>query len=285
MSSDDRYALPQPPELEPSQSALHPRERRRANVAIIVSFICAVFTGWYAWDTHQMRLDVEKATRMQAEDTRRARAASERSARAAESSAGAAGQSISLFRELVATWRRSASDARAIARLDLEPDVRVDATLYPIKTAAREIPPSIVISNVGPVEAVQVKLIFISIRRKGDKGLGAIHDSGDEWSIDTLGPGRSATIDPTAAVRGVNIVFPPEQHAILLRVEYKRDPDRKLFLGFLIFLLSRDGRWVDDNDTSVQSEQYRVTRELIESKESQLSFDSYGVRPKHLRSR
>jgi hypothetical protein len=285
MSSDDRYALPQPPEPEPSQAALHPRERRRATVAIMVSFLCAVFTGWYAWDTHQMRLYAEKASSTQAEEAKETRAASERSAQAAERSAGAAEQSIFLSRELVATWRGSASDARAVARLDLEPDVRVNATLYPIKTSTREIPPNIVVSNVGPVEAVQVKLIFIAMRRRGDKSLFAIHDSGDEWSIDSLGPGKSASFDLTAAVRGVAMVYPPEQHAVLLRAEWRRDPDRKLFRGFLIFPLSRDGRWVSDSDSSVKSDEYRATRELIEVKESQLSFDSPFARPMTPRSR
>jgi hypothetical protein len=103
-------------------------------LAILISFLCAAFTGWYAWDTHEMRLDAQRAAMTQAEESKQARAAAERSAQAAERSAGAAERSMSIFRELVAMWRGSASDVRAITRLDLKPDIRINATLYPIKT-------------------------------------------------------------------------------------------------------------------------------------------------------
>jgi hypothetical protein len=278
MSGDDRFALPQRPKPEPSQSPLHPRERHRADVAILVSALCAAFTAWYAWDTHQMRLDAEKSGRMQAEEMKQARAAVEQSAKAAERSAEAAEKNISVFRELAATWRGSASDARAIARLDLEPEIRVYATLYPIKTPTGEIPPNILIKNVGPVEAVQVKLSLINIRRKGNtSGMGAMLNGDDEWSIDSLGPGRSTSIDASQALRGVVAIGLPHQNA--LRAEWRRDPDRKLFHGYLIFLLSPDGRWVGDNDTSVASEEYRSTRDLIQSHQSRFAFDGLFAVP------
>lgn len=52
--------------------------------AILASLAAAGFTGWYAWDTHGMRTDAEKAAKEQREDVKQAREAAQRSARASE---------------------------------------------------------------------------------------------------------------------------------------------------------------------------------------------------------
>ena len=65
-------------------------ERWSSVAALPVAIAAAAFTGWYAWDTHQMRLDARRASERQTADIQHSRAASERSAMAAERSAAAA---------------------------------------------------------------------------------------------------------------------------------------------------------------------------------------------------
>ena len=66
--SDNRYALPTPPPPEPIAPVPHRKELRRANLAIAVAFLCAVFTAWYAWEQHQFRIEAKQASDAQAKD-------------------------------------------------------------------------------------------------------------------------------------------------------------------------------------------------------------------------
>jgi hypothetical protein len=89
--ADDQYLLP---EHEPPWWKRVSAERWISLAALLVALAAAGFTGWYAWDTHQMRLDARRAAEEQSADTRHSRVASERSAEAAERSAKAAEEAL-----------------------------------------------------------------------------------------------------------------------------------------------------------------------------------------------
>ncbi len=85
--SDEHYVLPGP--KTPWWRRIS-AERWISLAALLVALAAATFTGWYAWDTHQMRLGSQKDAVKQNAEIQRSRAASERSATAAERSAAAA---------------------------------------------------------------------------------------------------------------------------------------------------------------------------------------------------
>lgn len=81
----------------PTQPPLHPHERRRANIAIAIAAVAAIFSGVQAYESHQSRLNSQKALAAQTKtleaqtrDAERSRIAAEKSADAASRSAEAA---------------------------------------------------------------------------------------------------------------------------------------------------------------------------------------------------
>jgi hypothetical protein len=80
--SDEQYLLPVRPATPWYRRV--PAERWISIAAILVALSAAVFTGWYAWDTHQIRLESQRTGERQNVEIQHSRAASERSAAAAE---------------------------------------------------------------------------------------------------------------------------------------------------------------------------------------------------------
>jgi hypothetical protein len=114
--ADQRYILPPPP--RPWYQRIS-ADRWFSILAILASVAAAGFTGWYAWDTHGMRLDAQDAAKKQAQDVKLAREAAERSANAAvllgegmKKSANAAQQSAELAGKTVAVMQNIAGFAR-----------------------------------------------------------------------------------------------------------------------------------------------------------------------------
>jgi hypothetical protein len=108
--SDEQYALPRHPPPEPTAPVQHPRERRRANIAICIAVAAAFGSTWQAWEVRETRKAGKQASDAQALDVERSRKAAEdsaaaakkladgmeRSAKAAELSAEAGRNSLSL---------------------------------------------------------------------------------------------------------------------------------------------------------------------------------------------
>ena len=80
---EDRYALPPPPPRPWYQRIS--ADRWFSLAAIFAALAAAAFTGWYAWDTHGMRIDAQIAAKKQIDDVKLAREAAQRSADAAVS--------------------------------------------------------------------------------------------------------------------------------------------------------------------------------------------------------
>jgi hypothetical protein len=102
---DDRYLIPPPAR---SWCRRISADRWFSIVAILASLAAAIFTGFYAWDTHGMRLDAQEAARKQSEDVKRARQAAEKSAVAAEKSAAAADKLADAMKESAKAAEQSA---------------------------------------------------------------------------------------------------------------------------------------------------------------------------------
>jgi hypothetical protein len=62
---DDQYLLPRPPQAESTQPPEHPKEQRRANIALFIALLAAGFTAWQAWEGHEARLDANETSRVE----------------------------------------------------------------------------------------------------------------------------------------------------------------------------------------------------------------------------
>jgi predicted negative regulator of RcsB-dependent stress response len=75
-----------------TQLEQHPKEQRRANIAIAVACLAAIFAGWQAWEARQARADARTSSDAQKADVERSRQAAEASAVAAQNLASSGEQ-------------------------------------------------------------------------------------------------------------------------------------------------------------------------------------------------
>lgn len=160
------------------------------------------------------------------------------------------------------------NDNRRVEKLDLEPEIYFSATLKENKDA--NIPPHFVIGNIGPVEAVQVEIQFITHYYNGVSGtIGVSGMSSEEhWSIDELFP-----LDYSAHVvskffldTNARLYEPIEHNIIEARILYRRNPDRKLFVKRAFYFISPEGIWVPENSSALKSDIYsKMKQELLET--------------------
>jgi hypothetical protein len=68
---EDKYQITLPHEPEKTQLAQHPREQRRATIAILIAIIASGFTGWQAWEARQARIDARTAANQARDDSKR----------------------------------------------------------------------------------------------------------------------------------------------------------------------------------------------------------------------
>jgi hypothetical protein len=165
--ADQRYIIPTP--LRPWYQRIS-ADRWFSLAAILASAVAAAFTGWYAWDTHGMRVDAQKAANRQEADVRVARDAAVRSAdaailladgmkksaEAAQTSAELAKQSVQAFRDLSVTQRNQLIASERNFRLDQRPRIDFEVTLSGEKniTLAKPILVTIFVRNRGKTPAL-----------------------------------------------------------------------------------------------------------------------------------
>jgi hypothetical protein len=107
-------------EPERTQPAQHPREQRRANIAVGVACLAGFFTAWQAYEARQTRVDAKNAWLNQAKDVERARKAAEDSAVAAMLLAAVGKQSLSISDRGALASERSARAAEQSLRTSKE---------------------------------------------------------------------------------------------------------------------------------------------------------------------
>lgn len=124
--SDDRYLIPEPPKPDETQRALHPRERVRANIAIGVALVAALFTGIQAWEAHTARIQAQNAAADQKTAVEIARDAAVSGQKAAESSAAAAWASVGKLADLSGTIGSQVKNAQSNFSLEHTPSIGMD---------------------------------------------------------------------------------------------------------------------------------------------------------------
>ncbi|MGD0909076.1 MAG: hypothetical protein ABSA96_15955 [Candidatus Acidiferrales bacterium] len=127
---EDKYRIPLPPEPEETQLEQHPREQKRATIAILIAIIASSFTGWQAWEARQARIDSRTAATQARDEAKRTFDLQVQQVRssedAAKHSADLAAQSVAAFRDLVATGRAQLKQSAEMFQADQRPRLYPD---------------------------------------------------------------------------------------------------------------------------------------------------------------
>jgi hypothetical protein len=151
-------------------------------------------------------------------------------------------------------------DARIISGFDLEPHIKVNASINKNKFKIFYI----LIHNSGPVDALQLEASLITHRyfekEKQIRVSGAGSDS--SFAIPKLEPLKSAAFEVSEHFLYVNaMIQKPKEHNVLeLRVTYRRPPDFALFSESAFYFVNPDGLWVPESSNSLKPDVYNMIK-------------------------
>ena len=197
---------------------------------------------------------------------------------------------IAIFALLVAGYsariaREARSDSRKVLHLDLEPDIKSRGF-----TVREEIPGFIVlgsnchltIQNDGPIDAIQLLVRLGHRRFNSSKGFldATVSGTDAEWKIDELAPGKSENIGIDCSLIDVSEIFPEvpaEEKLVELRISYRRDSDRKMFVKRGVYFFNPRGECVNDRHGSVSTPEYDAIKKAAQKSWDPTRSDSMGV--------
>ncbi len=135
--SDKDLEIPQPKPAEPTQPAPHPKEHRRATIALWISCIAAFFallaaTGsvWQAVEVRQTRFENHKALDAQAQDVERSRRAAEDSVRMAQRMSEAFARTVTLANDTLKINQQQLKTSLTHLEIDQRPWLEVTNTVH-----------------------------------------------------------------------------------------------------------------------------------------------------------
>jgi len=167
-----------------------------------------------------------------------------------------AGSALLVSSRSCSVAEQASNDIRAIERLDLEPLISFDMEFRQIK----KYPPHLVLTNLGPIDAVQVSIQLVAMRYDSLKNIIRIRTFGSEvqWSISKLEvmQPKYFTIPQHWVETNSRIAEPPEHNVIEACIVYRRDPDRKIYGRRALYFINPEGMWVSERDQSINSERY-----------------------------
>lgn len=173
-----------------------------------------------------------------------------------------------------ATTAHKASDlSRTLAKLDFRPDVRIHSRFQDIA----RFPPHVSLTNIGPVDAVQVTVKMYSHRYFPSLGKISftLECSENNAFFERIEPRgrevvkfREGWLDSNARVQ-----VPPQHNILEIRIEYRRDQDLEAFNFSAFYYVNSDGRWVSETDSSLREPIYHTLKEAANDHSS--SFPQY----------
>ena len=173
---------------------------------------------------------------------------------------------VALIISVLALWISYCSyrDSRAVAKLDIWPEIELDGSLVP----KRKMPRYVAVSNRGPGDALELSVQLLShfYDRPKDRTM-SIYGSQEEFHYKVLKAQDSARITLSDHWFDVNAQLqkPKDHNVIEIRIEYRRPADMKKRKMSAYFFLSPDGIWVSENSNSIDGEPYdSLKREIFE---------------------
>ena len=155
-------------------------------------------------------------------------------------------------------------NAKILNKLDFRPTLCLRTQLYEINN---KIPAHINIKNTGPVDAVQFQIQLYFLRYLPTKKKVGIAATGSDlqWTHDRLPPLKEININInriSLANMLPSIRSDEEQYRILeIRLTYRREVDLKEYSESAFYFTNPKGRFVNENDNSLDSEIYTAIKE------------------------
>jgi hypothetical protein len=144
---------------------------------------------------------------------------------------------------------------------DLKPTIELNTEFSSIK----DTPPYITVKNRGPVDALQMVIEFTSLRYIDPMRKIAIMSTGSDWrwEISKLEPLDRKAFKLPPSLLGVNTRMqdPLYYNVLEVSIEYLRDPDRKQFKESAFYFINSEGRWVTENDSSINTDKYKKIKQ------------------------
>ena len=146
-------------------------------------------------------------------------------------------------------------DSRAVAKLDIWPEIELDSSLV----LKQKMPRNVTVSNRGPGDALELSVQLLShfYDRPKDR-IRSLYGSQEEFHYKVLKAQNSERITLSDHWLDVNAQTqkPKDHNVIEIRIEYRRPADMKKRKMSAYFFLSPEGIWVSEISGSIVGEPY-----------------------------
>jgi hypothetical protein len=165
-----------------------------------------------------------------------------------------------------------------ISKLDLRPIIELN-TLF---KSIGKIPPHLSLTNIGPIEAQQVKIRMISHRYipKQNKILISMSDSSNDIFEEKINPQETKSHKFPEGWLNTNarIQSPPQHNVMEIQITYRRPQDLEKYDESAYYFVNPDGIWVPEKSNSLNSELYDSIKAAIFNidKEKMYIYKEFG---------
>jgi hypothetical protein len=150
-----------------------------------------------------------------------------------------------------------------LAKLNFRPILQLDTTFQSIG----KLPPHFSVTNVGPVEAQQIKILRISHRYSSDanKIFASGSASTNDVFIEKLNPQESKSYKFHLDWINTNArLHEPVQHNVMeIKITYRRPQDLEEYDESAYYFVNPDGLWVSEASSSLNSTLYESIKSAI----------------------
>jgi len=180
---------------------------------------------------------------------------------------------ISVVAVTISIWSayessKNSEITQRLSKLDFRPRIRLYALFKSIGTT----PPHWQVTNMGPVEAVQIQVKMYSHRRlsykTGETKIGmSLSDSSNTTTIPSINPQETKSFKFNEGWLNVNarLQEPPQNNVMEIMVIYRCPQDLEEYSESAYYFVNPDGHWVSETSSSLNGEPYEsMKKELLE---------------------
>lgn len=150
-----------------------------------------------------------------------------------------------------------------LSKLDFRPIIRLDTLFRP----AGKIPPHFSLTNIGPVDALQIKVRMLTHRCSPEKE--KIYASITNTLYDVVMPKLSP--QETKAFKfkedwldsNARLATPSENNIMEIKITYRRPQDLQGFDESAFYFINPEGLWVPEGSSSLESENYQKMKKAL----------------------
>jgi hypothetical protein len=150
-----------------------------------------------------------------------------------------------------------------LSKLDFRPIIRLN-TLFRL---AGKVPPNFSLTNIGSVEAQQIKVRMITHRYspETEKIHVVVYGSENDEIIPKLAPQEWKTFKFKDIWLNTNarMEIPPENNIMEINITYCRPQDLKKFNESAFYFINPEGLWVPERESSLKSEKYQKMKSAL----------------------